>query len=487
MVKRALLLLGLAACTDNDFVVRPFIDFPTNEPASPYPIDQLTVSVAHSGSEIDLVSATFPQGSSISLADIPFGDDLVMHMTGRFKGSDVAYGRTCAFELRADARIPVPHLWLSKTVKWGTLSQQPIARSDGTAITFSDGSGLVLGGHPPEAPTDGVRQVERFDPSTGEYELLHDIVPRVGSAVALLGDIADTRVVVIGGVDPDTGLGANFVEVIDADRTTDRQYDMFPDSEMPRVGISATSTTDGRVIAIGGREPPLGDPVNEVFEISIESGTPIIKALRAKLAYPRFLHTATRLGDQVGSPVLVTGGLDVAGKPVAQAELFKPLAEDFEKSFTPAMNIPRWHHQAVRLPDGSVLIIGGVNEFGDPIRTLELFSLDTGFRTIGDPLNPAQLPDTAGVVDFSATTLPDGRVLITGGRPAIDGPALNTAFIARLDTFDGNVDIVPTDRLSVARAGHQATLLCDGTVLVAGGTPSQSAYERYNPPPAARR
>jgi hypothetical protein len=481
MVKRALLVLGLAACANDDFVVEPYVDFPTNEGASPYPIDQLSISVAHEGSEIDLVSATFPRGSKILLSDIPFGDDLVMHMTGRYKGSDVAYGRSCRFELRADARIPVPHLYLSKTVKFGALSQQPLARADGIAITYTDGSGLLLGGHTPEAPTEGLSQVERFDPNTGEYELLHEIVKRVGSAVALLGDVADQRVVVIGGVDPSTGVGAKFVEVIDADRTTENQYDMFPDSQMPLVGISATSLTDGRVIAIGGREPPTGAPVDQVVEVTIESGTPIVRPLRAKLAHPRFLHTATRLGDQVGSPVLVTGGLDQVGAPVAEAELFKPLAEDFVATFQPAMNVPRWHHQAVRLPDGSVLVIGGVDALGNPVRTLELFSLDTGFVAIGE------LPEPAGVVDFTATTLPDGRVLITGGRPSIDGPALNSVYIASLDPFDGTVDIVPTDRLQAARAGHQATLLCDGTVLVAGGTADQSAYERYNPPPEGRR
>jgi hypothetical protein len=485
MVKRALLALGLAACADNEFVVHPYVDFPTNEGASPYPIDQLSISVAHAGSEIDLVSATFQQGSTIALSEIPFADDLVMHMTGRFKGSDVAYGRTCTFELRPDARIPVPHLWLSKTVNWGSLSTQPLARSDGVAITFSDGSGLVLGGHTPESPTEGITQVERFDPNTGEYENLHPIERRVGAAVALLGNIADTRVVILGGVD-ESGDGARFVEVIDADRTTLNQYAMFPDSQMPLVGISATTLTDGRVIAIGGRDPSLTAPMpptSQVFEVTIESGTPIVHPLlRATLAFPRYLHTATRLGDQVGSPVLVTGGLGIDGKPVAQAELFKPLAEDFVATFQPAMNFPRWHHEAVRLPDGSVLIIGGQDEFGTPVPQLELFSLDTGFVDL-----KTSLPESAGVVDFTATTLPDGRILITGGRPYADGPALNSAFIARLDPLDGTVDVVPTARLSFARAGHQATLLCDGTVLVAGGTPAQSPYERYNPPPASRR
>jgi hypothetical protein len=391
--------------------------------------------------------------------------------------------------LRPDARIPVPHLWLSKTVNWGSLSTQPLARSDGVAITFSDGSGLVLGGHTPESQTEGISQVERFDPNTGEYEQLHDVEKRVGAAVALLGDVADTRVVVIGGIDSN-GVGARFVEVIDADRTTLNQYAMFPDSQMPLEGISATTLTDGRVIAIGGRDPSntTVPPVDQVVEVTIESGTPIVRRLRAKLLHPRSFHTATRLGDQVGSPVLVVGGFDASGVAIAEAELFKPLAEDFTDTFHPTMVVPRWRHQAVRLPDGSVLIVGGVKATasgdptnGDPVRTIELFSLDTGFRAIGE------LPEPAGVIDFAATTLPDGRVLITGGRAFTFGPELNSAYIARLDPFDGTVDVVPTARLSFARAGHQATLLCDGTVLVSGGTPVQTPYERYNPPPASRR
>lgn len=115
-----------------------------------------------------------------------------------------------------------------------------------------------------------------------------------------------------------------------------------------------------------------------------------------------------------------------------------------------------------------------------PTRQLELFGLDTGFVDAG------QLPENAGLVDFAATTLPDGRVLLTGGR-TFDGVVTSNSFIARLDPFDGTVDVVPTDRLSVPRAGHQATLLCDGTVLIAGGTAVQTEYERYNPPPAGRR
>jgi hypothetical protein len=64
---------------------------------------------------------------------------------------------------------------------------------------------------------------------------------------------------------------------------------------------------------------------------------------------------------------------------------------------------------------------------------------------------------------------------------------VSSAFIASLDPFDATIDIVATDRLAEPRAGHQTTVLCDGTVLIAGGTSAQTTYERYNPPALGRR
>jgi hypothetical protein len=234
---------------------------------------------------------------------------------------------------------------------------------------------------------------------------------------------------------------------------------------------------------IGGRDVGTGMPSDQLAEVTVSNGTPVVNRLRAVLAKPRHQHTATRLADAVGASVLVAGGLDAAGSPIAQAELYKPLSESFSDpmSFNRAMNVPRSRHQAVRLPDGSVLFIGGIDATGTPIDRLELFSLDAGFTEVGT------LPANAGLIDFTATALPDGRVLLTGGRQVIDGPPTNNAFIIGLDQLDGTVDIVPTDRLAVSRAGHQATMLCDGTVLISGGTPEQQNYERYNPPSAGRR
>ncbi len=145
------------------------------------------------------------------------------------------------------------------------------------------------------------------------------------------------------------------------------------------------------------------------------------------------------------------------------------------------MVVPRHGHVARLLPDGSVLVIGGLDGAGAPVRVLERFSIDAGFRAAGE------LPVTSGVVELTATPLPDGRILIAGGRAAPGGPAVDTAVIARLDVIGGAVDVVATDRLAMPRADHQATLLCDGTVLVTGGTAAPTPLERYNPPALGRR
>jgi hypothetical protein len=469
----------LAGCNGGSIVVAPVVDVPTNEDASAFPLDTLLLEVAHSGDASDLVSETFATGQTLELGDVPFGDDLVIHMTGSVGTSEVAYGRTCEVSISEATQPAAPHLFFSRSVKFGDLAAMPEPRTGGAAIADQHGAGLILGGIDPNAMTP-VTDVERFDPSTGELSVIAAVSSRIGAVAAALGTGGDSRILLIGGTDPASGEAISYIELIDPDQPEGLRVDELDDAGTARAMLTATALTDGDVIAIGGIAA--GSPSQAVDDLSIVNGTASVRVLRAMLANPRYAHTSTRLGDDEGAPVLVAGGLDASNLPIATAELFKPLSEDFSSTFAQnTMIVPRAYHQAVRMPDNSVLVIGGVDGGGNGVDTLELFSQDAGFVSVG------QLPATAGLVGFTATTLPDGRVLLVGGNRPPDTTPLDTAFIASLDSIDGSVDVVATDHLSVARSGHQATLLCDGTVLVAGGTADPSIAERYNPPATGRR
>jgi hypothetical protein len=92
------------------------------------------------------------------------------------------------------------------------------------------------------------------------------------------------------------------------------------------------------------------------------------------------------------------------------------------------------------------------------------------------------------LTELSATPLPDGRVLLAGGRD-IDGEPVPTVTLASFDPINGAVDLLATDALREARANHGASLLCDGTVLIAGGMTGggSTETERYCPPSTGRR
>lgn len=476
MTRRLAVACALVVGCTNDIVVTPVVEGPVGDPdAEAFPnLDEVIITVAHDHSDRDLVSASFSRGEDIAIAGAPLGDDLVIHLAGFVGSSNTSYGRTCAFHVDANNDPPAPHLFFSRSVKFASLGITPVERVHGRAIPYL-GSALLLGG---EAAGAGVSTVERFDPATGTLSTLGELDERTGAALALLGT-SPPRVAVVGGVA--AGAGARWIELVDPSRRVERVDEVA--SPMARVGLTATSLTDGRVIVIGGHDPALGVPAPVGTITELATGAPIdSRTLRATLAQPRTGHTATRLGDDLGAPVLVAGGRDATGQPVAVAELFKPLSEELADPlvFTPMMVVPRTGHQAVRMPDNSVLIIGGINGTNQPEKTLELFTLDGGFKAVGI------LPENAGLTENTATVLPDGRVLIIGGRTSA-GAITNTAFIARLDPLDGSVDVVPTDRLALPRANHQAAILCDGTILVTGGTDTPSAAERYNPSAVGRR
>ena len=135
---------------------------------------------------------------------------------------------------------------------------------------------------------------------------------------------------------------------------------------------------------------------------------------------------------------------------------------------TGSMSIARDGCQPALLKDGRILITGG----GTPPDATMLNMLDTG--EIFDPatLSFTKLSSKMSVqrTGHIQLTLPDGRVLIAGGRTS-EVPEVPGAMVHKnADIFDPKTNTFsPTGSLNVARRDHAAVILDDGRVLIAGG------------------
>jgi hypothetical protein len=190
------------------------------------------------------------------------------------------------------------------------------------------------------------------------------------------------------------------------------------------------------------------------------------------LATARQMHTATALGggprDNV-TEVLICGGATgsiTVPFPLDSAELFSPLLRAVTP--LPPLSLPRAGHRAVRLPNGLVLITGGVTTGGLVTATCELFVPGANVFVPA----PSMSAPRAG---HALTLLDDGRVLVSGG--VADYQNTSTDFIAALNTAQDTAEVFdpvantwsPLPTMASKRLGHSQTKLADGRVLVTSG------------------
>src|SRR5207244_3104903 len=94
------------------------------------------------------------------------------------------------------------------------------------------------------------------------------------------------------------------------------------------------------------------------------------------LATARFYHTATLLPN---GKVLITGGVVSFNNALASAELYDPVSGTW--TATGSLTTARYVHTATLLPNGKVLVAGGYPY----LTSAELYDVGLGFRSAWQP------------------------------------------------------------------------------------------------------
>jgi len=237
----------------------------------------------------------------------------------------------------------------------------------------------------------------------------------------------------------------------------------------------------GVILSGGGNASPTAvDPVGSAAASSPSSvaASPPTWTFTGSLATPRTSFTATLLGD---GTVLVAGGSPSFAVPYSNPETLNSaeLYDPDSGTWTPTARMveARYGHTATLLPDGVVLVAGGSSAseaLGTTllVTSVELYDPRSGTWTAIQGMLEARWSS------HTATLLPDGTVLVAGGFVNTIGRGLASAelYDPATGAWSG------TGNMTEERFGHTATLLPNGTVLVAGGSGTgRASAELYDP------
>jgi N-acetylneuraminic acid mutarotase len=240
-------------------------------------------------------------------------------------------------------------LYDAATDAWTPTGGMFYARIGHTATLLPNGQVLVVGG----TMNTGV---EYYNPRLGEFYVTGRLNASRPSAHAatLLGD---GRVLVCGGFDGTIPFPHCFLS--SAEIYDPQTYFWKPASEMSvgRYGHTLTTLADGRALVVGGGNGLLGfQSTAEIFDPATGTWSPA-----GELFTYRFGHTATLLQD---GKVIVAGGITYATQPnphdesLDLVEMFDPVRGEWYS--VGRLQVARRYHTAVRLHDGRVLVVGGV-------------------------------------------------------------------------------------------------------------------------------
>jgi N-acetylneuraminic acid mutarotase len=277
------------------------------------------------------------------------------------------------------------------TGTWIPAASMLTARHVAAAAVLPDGRVLVAGGM--GQSSEVFSSVEVYDPSTDSWSYASSLsAPR---AVHIAIRLKNGRILVAG------GTGPNYSEIYDP--VSDNWTPSGPVNISRNMeGLQAALLSDGKVLIAGGATTT----TCEIFDPSTGSWTVTGSMIGSR-------NYAFNLIPLKNGKILAAGGQEnYSANVTAQAELYDPSIGTWA-AITPLPE-PRHGYCASLLLDGKVLIAGGATD-----QTVESIN---NLAFLFDPSNQTWSP-TSGTLAFArymseCSMLPDGRILIAGGMDA---------------------------------------------------------------------
>ncbi len=356
-----------------------------------------------------------------------------------------------------NAALNTAQLYDSSTNTWINAGNLSAARSRHTATRLRNGKVLVIGGQHNGAT---LSSAEIYDPATNAWTSAASMATareRHTATAAAVG-IGDD-VWVIGGTNTNNAL-LNSIERYSA--STNSWFTFSATLNDARHSHTATALTNGDIVIAGGNTLVISG-----FNVSPDSlqSVEVLRALTvtverlADMRYERSQHSATLLPS---GRVMVMGGVRDTTTPqyLTNVETYDAASDTWTED--PAMGNARAAHTSTLLPTGALLAVGGRTGANAVAETTTMARMATYSSTLSSGGSCGER------VQAATTLLADGRVLITGG--ARSGGVLSDAFIFNPST-QACAAVSP---MPFARRSHTLTLLPSGKVLAVGGFASDN-------------
>jgi Galactose oxidase, central domain len=385
----------------------------------------------------------------------------------------------------AGATIASAEIYNPVTGAFTTTGSMNYPRKGHGAALLPNGLLLVAGGanFQPFSGIESQASAELYDPTSGEFtvtgSLTDDRGPSDGDYPSgfTTTPLANGSILFAGGSEDEILQGNNPYTGVTSPPISTQIYD--PGSGLFRLGaplndyhssdFTATALDNGDILVAGGDDLYFG--ATDTAEL-LEARSPGSFRLPGKMTTVRFKQTTTLLNNGV---LLVAGGgttCPLFCPATSSSELYNPASFSFGP--TGSLNTARIYHTATLLSNGLVLMAGGQTVFGgdqfgpELTGTAELYNSSAGtFSSTGNLLTAR-----AG---HTATLLVSGKVLIAGGGGA--GTSFGSVVaLSSAELYDPTTGTFSaTGSMTVPRLLHTATLLPSGMVLITGGTSQASS------------